>query len=103
MPGPMSRNLLPRDAAPPLAIGGVGGSGTRVVAAAAIALGFDLGSDLNPPLDNLAFTLLFKDPGIASLDEEALDQRVRLLLAASAPGGRLVPGDLELLDALCLD
>lgn len=97
----MSRSLLPAGAPAPLAIGGVGGSGTRVVAAAAIALGFDMGADLNPPLDNLAFTLLFKDQALDPGDEQSMDQRVRLLLAASAPGGSVLPEELSLLDALC--
>ncbi|MCI4590584.1 sulfotransferase [Sphingobium sp. BYY-5] len=44
----------------PIAIGGVGGSGTRVVAALLQRLGHFIGSDLNPSLDNLWFTLLFK-------------------------------------------
>ena len=45
---------------PPLAIGGVGGSGTRVVATVLSQLGYFMGSDLNEPMDNLLFTLLFK-------------------------------------------
>jgi hypothetical protein len=44
----------------PVAIGGVGGSGTRVVAALLHACGVYLGSDLNEAFDNLWFTLLFK-------------------------------------------
>jgi len=43
-----------------LAIGGVGGSGTRLGAALLQMLGFYIGDDLNPPLDNLWFTLFFK-------------------------------------------
>lgn len=46
----------------PIGIGGVGGSGTRVVAAMLEDLGVYIGSDLNPPLDNRWFTLLFKRP-----------------------------------------
>jgi hypothetical protein len=46
----------------PVAIGGVGGSGTRVAASLVRMLGIYLGSDLNPALDNLWFTLLFKRP-----------------------------------------
>ena len=46
----------------PVAIGGVGGSGTRVVAEVLKCLGFYLGSLLNSSLDNLWFTLLFKRP-----------------------------------------
>lgn len=47
---------------PVVAIGGVGGSGTRVVAQILINQGFYLGSDLNRANDNLWFTLLFKRP-----------------------------------------
>lgn len=46
----------------PIAIGGVGGSGTRVVAEILLQLGFYLGSDLNSAHDNLWFTLLLKRP-----------------------------------------
>src|SRR5664279_1349779 len=44
----------------PAGIGGVGGSGTRVGAALLQMLGYYIGDDLNGPLDNLWFTLLFK-------------------------------------------
>lgn len=50
----------PSSAVPPIAIGGVGGSGTRLVADICRRLGFYVGSDLNPATDNLWFTLLFK-------------------------------------------
>ena len=46
----------------PLVIGGLGGSGTRLVAEIAQELGFFLGDDLNVARDNLWFTLLFKRP-----------------------------------------
>ena len=44
----------------PVAIGGVGGSGTRVVAEMLIRSGVHLGSDLNISSDNLNFTRCFK-------------------------------------------
>lgn len=47
----------------PVAVGGVGGSGTRVVAEVMRAFGFYLGSELNAASDNLWFTLLFRRPG----------------------------------------
>lgn len=47
---------------PRVAIGGVGGSGTRIVARVVRRLGYDLGGDLNPSEDNLLFTLLFRRP-----------------------------------------
>jgi hypothetical protein len=48
------------DGRPPVAIGGIGGSGTRLVAEIVRRLGFYLGRDLNVAVDNLWFTLLFK-------------------------------------------
>jgi len=44
----------------PVVIGGIGGSGTRVVAEILHELNFYIGNDLNGPLDNLTYTLLFK-------------------------------------------
>ena len=46
----------------PVVIGGVGGSGTRVVAEILLHFGFFMGKDLNPAKDNLSYTLLFKRP-----------------------------------------
>ena len=46
----------------PVVIGGVGGSGTRVVAEITALFGFYLGMDLNNASDNLTYTLLFKRP-----------------------------------------
>ncbi|NUB46535.1 sulfotransferase [Fertoebacter nigrum] len=45
---------------PRVAVGGLGGSGTRVFAATLMAAGIDMGGRLNTSLDNLWFTLLFK-------------------------------------------
>jgi hypothetical protein len=50
------------DATGPVAIGGVGGSGTRVIAAMVSGLGFQPGTDLNVPEDDLTFSILFKRP-----------------------------------------
>lgn len=44
----------------PVAIGGIGGSGTRVIASVLRSCGYYLGDDLNTADDNLWFTLLFK-------------------------------------------
>jgi hypothetical protein len=53
---------------PIVAIGGVGGSGTRLVAQIIAGLGWSLGDDLNEAVDNLWFTLLFKRPDLWSGD-----------------------------------
>lgn len=67
---------------PLVAIGGIGGSGTRVVAAAVSALGVHLGDDLNGPLDNLTYTLLFKDRPAAQLPAPAIAARAALFRRA---------------------
>lgn len=46
----------------PIVVGGVGGSGTRVIAQILREAGFFIGNDLNEAKDNLLFTLLFKRP-----------------------------------------
>lgn len=46
----------------PVVVGGVGGSGTRVIFKLLSELGFYLGQDLNPAGDNLWFTVLFQRP-----------------------------------------
>ena len=53
-----------------IAIGGLGGSGTRAVAEVLVRLGYYLGGDLGGPLDNLWFTLLFKRRSVL-LESEA--------------------------------
>ncbi|MGX0975007.1 hypothetical protein ACSSVY_000705 [Roseovarius sp. MBR-51] len=50
----------PIPANPYVAIGGLGGSGTRVFAAVLRSVGIHIGTRLNDPLDNLWFTVLFK-------------------------------------------
>ena len=46
----------------PVVVGGVGGSGTRLIAEMLQRIGFHLGRDLNSAADNLWFTLLFRRP-----------------------------------------
>lgn len=46
----------------PVVVGGLGGSGTRVVAEIMAACGYHIGRDLNAASDNLWFTFLFKRP-----------------------------------------
>ena len=60
----------------PVAIGGVGGSGTRVGAALLQMLGYYIGDDLNGALDNLWFTLLFKRRSVLLESEPELRQLV---------------------------
>jgi len=45
-----------------IAVGALGGSGTRAIAEVLIQSGIYMGDDLNDPNDNLIFTRLFKNP-----------------------------------------
>jgi hypothetical protein len=56
----------------PIVIGGLGGSGTRVVAQILRDAGVYIGSELNEPLDNLWFTLLFRRRSIKNPGSERL-------------------------------
>ena len=70
--------------AAPIVIGGIGGSGTRVVTQLLQSLGFDMGSDLNESLDDLRFTALFKRPSLWPLESHQieLEQALRIYLKA---------------------
>jgi len=52
---------------PFVSVGGVGGSGTRVIALILASLGLNIGNNLNEALDNLTFTLLFKRINILNI------------------------------------
>lgn len=68
----MEKKILPG----PVAIGGVGGSGTRVFAEILSGLGFYIGDCLNKSLDNLWFTLLFKRPYWFSRNREKNEKEI---------------------------
>ena len=74
---------------PLVAIGGIGGSGTRVVAAFLHMLDYYLGDDINESLDNLWFTLLFKRRSIL-IENDLEFGRLLSLFAFRMSGGRLL-------------
>ncbi len=63
---------MPDKPQPPVAIGGIGGSGTRLIAEILLSLGYYMGSDLNQENDNLWFTLLFKRRDVLSATRREL-------------------------------
>jgi len=82
-----------------VAVGGTGGSGTRVMAEALEHLGLDLGPELNRARDNLWFTLLFKRPRwlpahLADADDAALDRGLSIFARAMTARFRPGPADL---------
>ena len=56
-----------------VAIGGVGGSGTRVIAQILNDAGYFIGNDINVSNDNLLFTLLFKRENILVASDEEIE------------------------------
>ncbi len=79
----------------PVAIGGVGGSGTRVIAAIVESLGFDPGGNLNEALDECTFITLFKRPnvywgerGLIRADHPAAVAATRLYVSVRTGGRR---------------
>lgn len=67
---------------PHVAIGGVGGSGTNLIAAITRQLGVNIGFDVNSSQDNLAWTLLFKRPEVLLMDDSALAGDLAIFVAA---------------------
>lgn len=76
----MNRPYLWRRYDDPVVVGGIGGSGTRLIAECLIRLGYFLGSDLNEANDNLWFTLLFKRIDILSASDEEFDELLEIVL-----------------------
>ncbi len=71
-----------------VSIGGVGGSGTRVVSQILKESGYFTGSDLNDSEDNLLFTLIFKRQNILTTSEDEFKQLVDIftkLMATNTP------------------
>lgn len=87
-------------ARPPVAIGGVGGSGTRLVAQLLSDLGYFLGADLNESNDNLWFTLLFKRCEILRARDEELADLVGIFRKAMSRCGPLSAAELDLVRRL---
>jgi hypothetical protein len=81
------------DIRPPVAIGGIGGSGTRVGAAFLDILGYYLGDDLNESMDNLWFTLLFKRRSVLLESDEGFRWLVRLFFGRMSSIGELSEAD----------
>lgn len=102
-PGKENDVLAPQDVGP-IAIGGVGGSGTRLVADIVSQCGFYLGSSLNGSHDNLWFTFLLRRPywftNFPSSDE--IVKALKLFERATMTGlsSLVCPEDFGLIDTI---
>jgi len=89
----------------PVAIGGVGGSGTRVVANILRGLGYYVGSDLNHANDNTWFTLLFKRVeffNVNALDPE-FQSAVRVFTKAMTGRNDITPAEKQSIISLAVN
>lgn len=81
---------------PPIAVGGVGGSGTRLIAEWMKWLGVFIGTDLNLANDTLWFTLLFKRAEILGCGEDEFLSLTQALIAGLT-GGKPLPAHTQAL------
>lgn len=82
----------------PIIIGGVGGSGTRLVAEILVQFGVYLGNTLTESLDNLWFTALFKRRDLFEKEPEERKAEIKKgldILTEAVVGGCAFPDDLR--------
>ena len=84
----------------PIAIGGAGGSGTRLIAMIIKELGYYIGNDLNPALDNLFFSLLFRRKNILLDERETVNKLIDLLFISLHGEKRFNLQDMEIIRSL---
>jgi len=82
----MPATTAPDERLPHVVIGGLGGSGTRVVAALVQSAGIRIGCDLNGALDNLWVTLLFKRPTLLQEPADSTAECFEILSRAMRGG-----------------
>lgn len=85
---------------PFVAVGGIGGSGTRLIAAFLAGFGVFIGHDLNPQLDNLAYTLLFKRRDVLDANADEIDRDLQLFATAMTRTRALTSAERERLQML---
>lgn len=85
----------------PIAVGGIGGSGTRVIARILQDLGLFIGTDLVDELDNLWYALLFGRRDALIEDNARFATLAALFFRQMSAPKPLNAGQIALLDGLC--
>ena len=88
--------------APPVAIGGVGGSGTRLIAQCLHEMGYFIGHDLNKAYDNLSFTFLFRRLEVLIASESEFDELVSIFTNTMTGRKEFNEKQIALIDNLAL-
>jgi len=86
-----------------VSVGGIGGSGSRVVAEILQLLGYNIGNDLNKAKDNLVYTLLFKRQNILLENQHRFEYLCDLLIKISLEPSTLTLQDYDELDSLAVE
>lgn len=82
-------NQFKKKKTPPIIIGGVGGSGTRLIAQILMDIGYYFGNELNESNDNLWYMLLFKRVGVLHLSDKDFSETLNILVTALSKKGSL--------------
>ena len=82
---------------PIVAVGGVGGSGTRIIASTLQALDLNCGNFVNKAIDNLCFTFLFRDIDVFRQSDKIFASHFELFLKSLEGGHSLDLSDMKLL------
>ena len=91
---------LPGSYTHPVVIGGVGGSGTRLIARCLDEFGFFMGSDLKEAYDNLWFTLLFKRIEILNASDEEFNELIEIFLEGMIGSKNFTEKQIDLINHL---
>ena len=86
----------------PVAIGGVGGSGTRLIAQFLNSLGYYMGDNLNPSADNLWFTLLFKRVDILETSDAEFHELVDMFEQIMTRDRQFTPQQVKFIETLAV-
>lgn len=81
-------------------IGGLGGSGTRLITQCLKEVGYFMGSDLNEADDNLWFTLLFKRIELLSSSAKEFDELLEIMLNGMSGAREFTRDQIDLINAL---
>ena len=96
----MNLSCFPYKQNAPVVIGGVGGSGTRLIAECLKEAGYLMGADMNGANDNLWFTLLFKRIEALSSSKEDFDSLVDIMVNGMTGIQKFTKHQINLIHAL---
>jgi len=82
----------------PVVIGGVGGSGTRLIAQVFREMNYYFGYDLNDANDNLWFTLIFNRPEVLNYSQEEFNEQFDIFMKGMTGKGNFTNDERNLLE-----